>query len=61
MQMLSGRMDLPDPPDDTPGEPVPAASVPVDHHLEELLLALSDLGRSQQAADLDVSTDQWDD
>ena len=48
--MRSGCFDLPDP---WPDELAPAAeSAPVDHHVEELLLALSKLQRRRAQLEL---------
>lgn len=45
--MRSGCFDLPDP---VPDDIAPAAdSAPVDHHVEELLLALTELQRRRRA------------
>jgi len=57
--MLSECSDLPDPLRDPPGE-LGAASEPVDHHVEELLMALRDLERFQREAGEEFPADRSD-
>jgi hypothetical protein len=55
----SGCSDLPDPLRDPPGE-LEAGGEPVDHHVEEVLLALRDLERFQREPGEEFPVDRSD-